>query len=76
MGQLAGVTGRDDRADSVMAMSGPVDGQTIRMDAGADAIEVVMADRTRWRYRRTHLHQVDASGNRLRVVMCEGRIFY
>lgn len=74
MGPLADVTGHDERADLVVALSGPVDGQTIKIGAGADIIEVVMADRTRWRYRRTQLHQIDASGDRLQVVLCEGRI--
>ncbi len=68
---------RDDSAAieplPAVADGGPMDG-TVLGAAGPDEFEVVTADRSRWRYRRTSREQRQPDGRIALVYDCAGRI--
>lgn len=63
----------DDPDDApVVLRSGPLDGSVVTAPRDAPAVEVTMADRSRWRYRRT-ADTEQRQGRRLPVFRSEGR---
>lgn len=58
---------------NAMAVGGPMDG-TILGRAGSAQYEVVMADRTRWKYVATRERHEQPDGTLVVVYACAGRV--
>lgn len=72
MGVTTDPTDPDPDGEPVVLRSGPLDGSAVTAPRAAPAVEVTMADRSRWRYVRTaDTEQID--GRWLPVLHIDGR---